>query len=382
MKFFTYTFHLGRQKELSRAEILSVLEYAGIQINNQRIVGEYFLISTDTPIDAQALMDILGGTRLIGEKLHAHGNAKNTIFTYLESLPTDKKLHFSISGGKNLEDVAVDVKKKLKIAGRRSVRFVKTINTATILHNGLVDRGTHFTVIDNVVFVTRAIQPIEEMSERDYGRPKPDSFSGMLPPKLARIMINLVGYKKNDTLLDPFCGSGTLLGEAISLGIKNIVGSDLSIKAVSDSKKNLTWLQENITSETKNLKLYNLDVREITKEIDLGSINVIATEPLMGILRKGREQKFFLIEQSRELKSLYLDAFNIFKKILKSDGRIVFIIPRFRHGDGWITIDCKEDIERLGFELIPYGDELSMPIVYHRDGQYIGREIWRWRKII
>jgi tRNA G10 N-methylase Trm11 len=378
MNQYTYNFHLGRQKDLSAAEIFTLFEYKQIHVDNQRNVGEYLLISTSTPIDATEFMNILGGTRLIGEKLNAQGDAKDTIYTYLESLPSDKKLHFSISGGKHAEKIAIDVKKKLKVIGR-SVRFVKAMNTATILHNGLVERGSHLTVIDNVTYITRAIQPIEEMSERDYGRPQPDGFNGMLPPKLARMMVNLTSPEKNDVLLDPFCGSGTLLGEAMSLGMKQVIGSDISQKVIADSEENLSWLKKNLSSNAE-YTLHTEDVRELSKTIKPNMIDVIASEPLLGIPKKGREKREFLIGQARELKSLYIHAFREFQKILKPGGRIVFVIPRFRHNEDWITIDCRKQIEELGFEILPYNNDLDMPLVYHRDGQHVGREIWRWKK--
>ncbi len=375
----TYAFHLGRQKDLSSAEIFTVLAYQQIHHENPRNVGEYLLISTSTPIDVPVLMNVLGGTRLIGEKLDAHGDAKDTIFSYLESLPSDKKLHFSISGGKHAEQIAIDVKKRLKKMGR-SVRFVKAMNTATILHNGLVERGSHLTVIDNVVYVTRAIQPIAEMSERDYGRPQPDGFNGMLPPKLARMMVNLTMPDKSDTILDPFCGSGTLLGEAMSLGMTHVIGSDISEKVIAGSEENLSWLKTNLSSDTE-YKLSVTDVRELSKTIAPNSIDIIASEPLLGVPRKGREKRDFLIVQARELKSLYIHAFREFSKILKPGGRIIFVIPRFKYNDEWIEIDCSKQFAELGFEIFPYDGNIDMPMVYHRDGQHVGREIWRYKKI-
>jgi len=269
------------------------------------------------------------------------------------------------------------VKKKLKKIGR-SVRYVETKNTATILHNNLVGKGSHLTIIDNVVYVTRAIQPIEEMSERDYGRPSIDNKSGMLPPKLARMMINLTMPNKGETILDPFCGSGTLLGEAMSLGIEHIIGSDISERATADAQANATWFQEKFNIQHSTFRIFTSDIRTLSTEIENKTIDIIATEPLLGVPRTGREQKVFLQKQAEELKQLYIDAFSVFKKIMKPDGRIVFVVPRFRYKEEWITIDCQKQIEQLGFELLPY--ELSdMPLVYARDEQFVAREIWRWK---
>ncbi|PIR76258.1 MAG: hypothetical protein COU32_03235 [Candidatus Magasanikbacteria bacterium CG10_big_fil_rev_8_21_14_0_10_42_10] len=374
----TYAFQLGHQRDLSQEEIFSVLSQKRILPTYTRLVGEYFLVSTDTPLDPEADMIILGGTRLIGEKLDPKGNAEETLFSYLSSLPSTTKLHFSVSGGTQASRLAIAVKKKLKTIGR-SVRYVETKNTATILHNGLVERGTHLTIIDNVVYVTRAIQPIEDMSERDYGRPSVDGKSGMLPPKLSRMMINLAMPEKNDTLLDPFCGSGTLLGEALSLAIPHIIGSDISEKATSDSEKNVAWLQTNLESPVTDIQIFQSDVRVLTEHIEKESIDIIATEPYMGVPRTGREQRTFLEKQVQELQALYIDAFRVFAQILKPGGRVIFVVPQFRYKDDWVRVECQNNIKKLGFEMLPY-QEKEMPLVYAREQQFVAREIWRWVK--
>ena len=38
--------------------------------------------------------------------------------------------------------------------------------------------------------------------------------------KLTRVMINLIGLKEGETVCDPFCGTGTTLLEAESMGIQ------------------------------------------------------------------------------------------------------------------------------------------------------------------
>ena len=57
--------------------------------------------------------------------------------------------------------------------------------------------------------------------------------------KLSRVMINLIGLKENQTLCDPFCGTGTTLLEAESMGIKSI-GIDFDEKMYLASKNNVS----------------------------------------------------------------------------------------------------------------------------------------------
>jgi len=56
--------------------------------------------------------------------------------------------------------------------------------------------------------------------------------------KLTRVMINLIGLKKGETLCDPFCGTGTTLLEAESMGI-HAIGLDFDQKMCEMAKENL-----------------------------------------------------------------------------------------------------------------------------------------------
>jgi len=56
--------------------------------------------------------------------------------------------------------------------------------------------------------------------------------------KLSRAMVNLSRLNEKETLCDPFCGTGTILLEAESMGIKSI-GIDFDKKTCDTAKKNL-----------------------------------------------------------------------------------------------------------------------------------------------
>ena len=59
-----------------------------------------------------------------------------------------------------------------------------------------------------------------------------------LPWKLARAMVNLTELNENEALCDPFCGTGTILLEAESMGIRSI-GIDYDKRMCCGTKKNL-----------------------------------------------------------------------------------------------------------------------------------------------
>ena len=77
----------------------------------------------------------------------------------------------------------------------------------------------------------------EKIKERK--RPKKiKKYPHELDWKLTRVMINLTGLKKGQTLCDPFCGTGTTLLESESMGI-NAIGIDFDQKMCEISRENL-----------------------------------------------------------------------------------------------------------------------------------------------
>lgn len=385
-----YLFQLGRQPEISVAELKSVFSFFSIDYKIIEQKNANLFVEVKSAFDPITIMNRLGGTikiaRCVGDiRAEADISSEEKLAEIIESLQLEGKIQFSLTGN-NAKELALETKKVLKANGR-SVRYIEANNTATILHNSLVQKSGDFTLTHNGTFVTEAIQPIEDWGERDFGRPGRDSKSGMLPPKLARIMINLAGGDKvtNDTvasqiLLDPFCGSGTILMEAILIGYKGILGTDISDKAIADTKVNTDWVLEQVeTEKLKTLKVIQTDVRRLADKIGPESIDIIASEPFMGKPLKGSESKEMLHKQAHELKTLYLNAFQAFTKILKKNASVVFLIPRFKCKQEWIHINCNEEIQKLGFTVEPLSSE-SPCLVYSRPDQLVAREIWKFTK--
>lgn len=66
---------------------------------------------------------------------------------------------------------------------------------------------------------------------------RPHVTSSSLPSRLARVLVNLVA-RPGDTLLDPCCGTGTIILSAAHSGIR-AVGSDINPRMVGATTKNL-----------------------------------------------------------------------------------------------------------------------------------------------
>jgi len=239
-----------------------------------------------------------------------------------------------------------------------------------------------------------AIQDFASFSLRDVGRPRRDKKSGIIPPKLARMMINITQKRENQVLLDPFCGSGTIIQEAILLGYKNIIGSDINPRAITDTKDNLHWLFEHfpeIKRNSSHIKIFSADVRQIAKYLASNSIDAVITEPYLGPPLFKKPDIFFIKKIFSTLSPLFLEAFSQFREILKPQGTVTLIFPAFEINGEIKFMETIEKIESLGFQrkeflsrdlLAKFMINLTNrgTILYGEEKQFIKREILSFSK--
>ncbi|PIR78290.1 MAG: hypothetical protein COU28_02395 [Candidatus Magasanikbacteria bacterium CG10_big_fil_rev_8_21_14_0_10_36_16] len=372
-----YLFELGHQPHISTAEVLAVLKHAKIKSKILENKNDFFILELEAEEkQIEKLAQKFGAIIQVGIKFESTEFPQQIISKYLQTKETGK-INFSISPTNN--KLAITIKKELKALGK-SVRYIETKNTASILHNKLIKSKSHFTVFQNNVYKTIYIQDIEGFSARDYDRPVSDNISGMLPPKLARTMINLSEVDNDKVLLDAFCGSGTVLNEALSLGFKNVIGSDISEKAVQDSEKNISWLIAENNLQNVKTNIFLSPSTELSSKLKPQSVDVIISEPYMGKPLHGHEPKIILDKQIEELQALYISTFKTFHKVLRAGGTIIFIIPKFKFGNVWLQVRCLDEIKNLGFEIENFANG-ERSLLYHRSTQFVGREIWKFKKV-
>jgi len=101
---------------------------------------------------------------------------------------------------------------------------------------------TFFGVLtDNkFVFGLRLAEIVPKPFMERRPRRRPFFHPSAMPPKLARCMVNLAQPKAGEIVLDPFCGTASMLIEAGLIGCR-VVGFDMQKRMIRGSMRNLVY---------------------------------------------------------------------------------------------------------------------------------------------
>lgn len=384
---------LGAHPDLSIAEI-GVLTQASPAWKAGQIA-----IFDNVEAELNPLQFRLGGTQKLGVVI---GTVTTTdqkelasfLATDLMALHPEGKLNFGLSVyGDNqtrldqvrtaTKNLGLETKSRLKEAGR-GARYVisreATLSAVVVVSNHLLSKGAEYVLIvrDNDIVIGRtvAVQNVDDWANRDFNRPRRNAKQGMLPPKLARIMVNLTGQDGNGkTLLDPFCGSGTVLMEAGLVGYTGVVGGDINATATSDTEANHDWLiAQNF--KTGKLRTYTAPAREIMNHVGARSIDAVVTETYLGRPRKGLETEAEIEEAIEYLVTLYQESFSAIKDVLKPGAVVVIAAPVHFIDDKPFYVPVTDIMHKLGYTSAPTACD---NMVYHHKDQYVGRQILRFK---
>jgi SAM-dependent methyltransferase len=168
------------------------------------------------------------------------------------------------------------------------------------------------------------------MRERGTLKPTPHSDISM-SPRLARVLLNLTGLREGQTVLDPFCGSGTILAEAL-IHSHRCLGLDSRASRVQDARENLGWLSGGPKNAGYDVRLG--DARDLPRMLRRSKVDAIVTEPLLLPRIEARPKTStasHLIEAAGEV---YGDALASMAEVLQPGGRIVIVAPVIETMDG------------------------------------------------
>jgi len=131
---------------------------------------------------------------------------------------------------------------------------------------------------------------------------------GELPPPLTWVLCRLADIKHNDTVLDPFCGYGSIPNTAMKyFHITNFFASDNNKEAASYTASRFK------KKDTGNFIIHKADFEKLPAIIKEKSIDVIITDPPWGHFKE--------VDNTVFLKQI----FEIFGKLLKDGGRAVVL---------------------------------------------------------
>lgn len=400
---------LGRQPALGLAELESLYGPAVIHPLGDQAV----LVDIDPCLLA---FDRLGGSVKFCKVLSVQPTTRwqdiedylvETAPPHVADMPAGKMLLGLSAYGipisiQRIEATGLTLKKAIRKSGR-SVRLVpnKTLqlNSAQVLHNHLTGpRGWELVFVADtqgniIIAQTVKEQDIVGYTKRDQMRPKRDAKIGMLPPKLAQIIINLAaGVLDNSeipsvcnpedspstpplalqkTVLDPFCGSGVILQESVLMGYR-ANGSDIDARMVAYAQENLEWLEQQYDTQYT----VQCDVADATMHQWPTPIDFIASESYLG-------RPFTSRPTPEVLTSTISDCNLILKKFLRNwqrqsarGTRLCVAVPawqiaphKFRH------LPLVDQLKEVGYNAISFEHTGVDQLIYYRPDQFVARQL-------
>jgi hypothetical protein len=188
--------------------------------------------------------------------------------------------------------------------------------------------------------------------ERDFKRPYQDPTK-TVSPRMARMIVNLALRRDSKFLLDPFCGLGTVLQEALLCNV-SVVGVDRDQHSIDRAKGNLKWLTSKYhLSPNVHLNLFAYDAKRIT-HARMPRTDAIATEPILLPVLKSNPSALQSKALIEKIQDIYERSLVELASILSNKGdRIALIIPVLIDSSGRRrTFDLSAIAEDVG--LRPY----------------------------
>jgi tRNA G10 N-methylase Trm11 len=429
---------LGRQPALGMAELEAVYGAP----NTRWFSDQAAIVETDT-----FSIDRLGGTQKAGQVVaELRGDWRQVSMKIVQEYSQLWAKHegkitlgisaygFSSTSSRDIQKTGIVLKQKLKNSGI-SLRLIPNpevaLNTATSHHNklGLSSNKVELLVVRNrdgkvIVAESTGTQNITAYTKRDQNRPKRDAFVGMLPPKLAQIMINLATQQSKDIefgispalsgivksvsqpisakrsaetaggssaeksaptehgemadeqaktlrLLDPFCGTGVVLQEAALLGYQ-VYGTDLADKMIDYTRANLDWLAQthhiNIQAD-----LHQADARTAQWQQPL---DIIACESYLGQPFSAPPSPSKLTEVRGNCNQIITDFLKNIGSQLASGTPLCIAVPAWRHSDSSFThLPLIGSLEQLGYSRHQFKNIKDDDLLYYRENQVVAREL-------
>ncbi len=310
---------------------------------------------------------------------------------------------------KTVFKTAVKIKQAIRAKTGRGVRVIPNVSldlsSAQVIHNRLtLTNGWELVIFKDkqstIIAQTVKVQNITAYARRDQARPFRDSKIGMLPPKLAQIIINLASgplppeaalsvcdippdqsipknYFVGSLLLDPFCGSGVIIQEAMIMGY-NCLGSDINPRMIDYTKRNIDWLRNQPKSPLPPAATLQLEVADATNHNWEGRLSMIASETYLGRpLSKAPVQSSDIRQQIEECNRIVKQFLENLAPQINSKTRLCIGVPSWQLADGsFYHLPVLDSLETIGYNRLSFQHSgADDQLIYFRKNQIVAREL-------
>lgn len=270
----------------------------------------------------------------------------------------DEKSNVSLSGYEleesDYDDLVRGMLDGLRERGLRKVRLLRPKGNELLAEDVLARKA-----LDVVAFPyhggfalgpTVWVPDSVSMRRRGTQRPAPRPEIA-LSPRLARTLVNLAGMTQGQTVLDPFCGSGTVLVEAHKKSLR-CLGLDVRASRVQEARENLRWSAAEGAGMGYDIR--KGDARDLARLLRGTKVDGIVTEPLLLPSLDARPRTATAQAMVGEAAGVYNDALASMAESVRPPGRIVVVVPVVQTMDGdevTLTLDGRS----LGLHLFQPG---------------------------
>jgi tRNA G10 N-methylase Trm11 len=388
---FTLLFISGKNWILSLAELMAYFQTRNNKFEVEYFSREFFSINVEKCLDASAIAD-LGGTIKIGE-------LKITVSTELvkeaflkKNKQAQKQISETLTKSGVLDGMAKSPEKVLfgvsvyftdntfhPVSGRMQ-RFIGSTIKDELANRGVKsgfmgyseDRKAQLSHIEVIkkglvenqaevlfcvgkkeawIAITIAVHNPFEFQKRDIYKPNQRKIFAM-PPRLARMMVNLSACTKGKTLLDPFCGVGTILQEAL-LEEAVVVGMDVNPWCGEAAEENLEWLIREYGLEGADFRVIQGDVGMLAQKVGRESVDCIVCEPDLGPALRDFPTAPYAEKIIEKLQPMFYRFIEQSSIALKPNGRLVLVTPYIKtRSDQVVTMPIDDVLQQSGFKRV------------------------------
>ncbi|MEM4598256.1 MAG: methyltransferase domain-containing protein [Candidatus Diapherotrites archaeon] len=380
-----FLFLFGRNPKLSYIELLSYLRAREINFKVSCFYEKATILDLPQQVNLDEILAGLGGTVKVAKVLFWCD--ENSIGKNLEDAclyeGNSNKIVYSVETIGASPSVRSYFQENFKKQGIKALH--KDIAPHTLAKSSKELLSFVVLKAGPLFYVARAIKSFDPHSfkERDVSRPyiEPEVMSSI---RLSRILVNLAGVRSKAKMLDPFCGIGTVLQEALLLGFE-VYGIDLSRDRIQKASENLKWV-ERTYGVSGSWTVRQGDAKKLSQYFPEHYFDFIATEPELGPLIKKAPSDKEAEQTIKDLQKLYEKFFVEASKVLKPRGRISVVIPRIRaKSTKTYRIDIDSILQRSGFKIYNptsgCGFEAKVPVFYKEQWHKIERLIYILEKM-